>query len=92
MTMILKRLLPLFVFIISLALSYTCLNFRENDWITGGLLFTAIILPLLLIEIALLVTHYYSQNTKAKRLGMIGVYVIGAALLIMTIIYVFYYN
>lgn len=80
------------LFSISLILSYLTVSYRENDWITGGLLFVAIILPALIGELALIAGFYMTNKEMVRSicLGATGFLTFG--LLVFTLVYLFKYN
>lgn len=83
---------PLIILLISLIVSYICVSYRKRDWVTGGLLFQVIILPILSLQLISILGYYLQDKLWLKRLFLIVEILAALGLLIFTLIYIIKYN
>jgi phosphoglycerol transferase MdoB-like AlkP superfamily enzyme len=92
MKLIASKYYPLGLFVMSILLAYICTTYRKGDWITGGLLFSTILLPILSGEFILTLAYYFLVKRKLRAVSLILLSLLTFSLLLFTLVYIFKYN
>lgn len=88
----LSKYYPILILIVSALAGYVCISYRENDWVTGGLLLQVIVLPILLLEILMIAGFYLQERRWLKKLFVIIELLAALCLVAFTIVYLVKYN
>lgn len=88
----LSKYYPILILMVSVLAGYVCISYREKDWVTGGLLFQVIVLPILLLEIFMIAGFYLQERRWLKRLFVIIEFFAALCLIAFTIVYIVKYN
>lgn len=86
-----NKYVPISVLLISVILSYLCISYRKQDWVTGGLLLN-ICIPVILVEIITVVGFFLSNKLAFKRLFLLVEILLLIAIFLFYIVYITQYN
>ena len=86
-----NRIYPILILVVSLFFALLCINYRERDWITGGLLL-AIFIPVFFFQILFAFGIYFSEKGVYKNLFIVLESLITILVVIFSLIYIIKYN